>query len=410
MREDQGDSTSVSDVKWLILIFLVGFLVRIPFWTSARYPFSYDIMIFFLTGTNLVDGLNFYSFQVRHFSDFFNYGGIWYRLVFGGYIYAPPWGLDCSLLVLLCEGSLRLFGPTLYSFLTLCDLGLALATYLLARKYLTRKKALIAAFLSVLSPLFYASGEGQFDVIPTLISSLALMFLGGNPILSGALLGICIAYKYYAGLLLVAYSMLLLREKGRTYTFKFVLSSLIAPAIFILPFLFQDWKSYIFNMTFWNTWCGNTTFWLFVYRFLGLDWRTNERLFVNPALTAVHLGSILLTIASFLLVLREIRNGTNPVDLSLVSLLSILVFNKFVHPNYLCWIFPFLIVNLLREPRGVTAKIAYVLVSIIPFYDWLHFEVGGISGSDIFRALLVPSVLLLLYLNLLRSLRKAKSG
>ena len=73
MREDRGDSTSASDLKWLALILLVGFLIRIPFWTSFRYPFSYDIMIFFLTGANLTDGLNFYTFQVKHFSDFFNY-------------------------------------------------------------------------------------------------------------------------------------------------------------------------------------------------------------------------------------------------------------------------------------------------------------------------------------------------
>jgi len=404
MRGDQGDEDLSSDLKWVALVLLIGLLVRLPFWISAQYPFSYDIMIFFLTGENLVDGLNFYSFQVEHFSDFFNYAGIWYRLVFGGYVYAPPWGLVCSLLVLLCGGSFRLFGPTIYSFLSICDLGLALTTFLLARKYLGRGKALMAGLLSVLSPLFYASAEGQFDVIPTLISSLALLFLGRSPFLSGALLGICIAYKYYAALLLVAYSLLLLKERGKAYTIRFFLSSLIVPAVFILPFLFWDWKSYVFNMTFWSTWRGNTTFWLFVYRFLGLDWRTKEKLFINPALTMVHFGSIALTVVSFLMVLREIRSGTNPIDLSTASLLSVLVFNKLVHSNYLFWIFPFLIISLLSGSR-VTPKVAYVLLSLVPFYDRLSFRVGGITGADIFRAVLVPSVLLLLYLSLLSSLK-----
>jgi len=409
MDEGKGSTASISEIKWLVLILLFGLLIRIPFWVSADYPFSYDILVFFLTGQNLVDGLNFYTFQVEHFSDFFNYGGIWHRLVFGGYIYAPPWALDCSLLLLLCEGSLRLFGPTIYSFLSFCDLGLALATFALAKQHLDGRKALIASLLSLLSPLFYASGEGQFDVIPTLLTTLSLLFLGKNILLCGLLLGISIAYKYYAGFLLVAYSVLLWKSGEKSRITRLILSSLVAPTVFIMPFLLWDWRSFLFNMTFWNTWCGNTTFWLFIYRFLGLDWRTKDRLFINPALTMVHFGSIALTLICFALVIREIRSETDPINLSLASLLSVLAFNKFVHPNYLCWMFPFLVIFLLRESRDVIPKLAYVSASLIPIYDSLRFEIAGVLGSDILRAILVPSSLLFLYLRLITSLRETKN-
>ncbi len=409
MEENQERTLSISDLIWLILILAFGFIIRIPFWSNLTVPFSYDVLVFFLTGVNLVNGVNFYSFQVEHFYDYFNYGGIWYRLVFGGYIYAPPWGLDCSLLVLLSDGSFRLFGPSLYSFLAVCDLVLALLTFILVRRLLGPKRAHTAAFLSVLSPLFYATTEGQFDTIPTLISTLSLLFLMRNPFMSGALLGICIAYKYYGGFLLVSYLILLLKKKGRTYAVKFLLSSLIAPAAFILPFVLWDWRSFMFNMSFWNAWCGNVTPWLFVYRFFGLSWRTKERLFINSTLTVIHYSSLLLTLAAFLIVLREIRSDTDPVTLSLGSLLCVLAFNKFVHPNYLSWIYPFLIVKILSEESDQWSKATYLTTSLVPFYDKLKFELFGIAAGDLLRAALVPTVLFLFFLTTLKSLRKTRT-
>ena len=409
MGDKQERTTPIPDLKWLIVILAFGFLIRYRYWSTLGVPFSYDVLVFFLTGVNLVDGLNFYSFQVEHFYDYFNYGGIWYRLVFGGYVYAPPWGLDCSLLVMLSDGSFKLFGPSLYSFLAIVDLGLALSTYVLAKRTLGSNKACFAALLSILSPLFYATTEGQFDTIPTLLSSLSLLFLTRNPYVSGALLGVGIAYKYYGGLLLVSYFLLLLKEKGRPFALKFLISSLIAPAVFILPFMIWDWRSYMFNMTFWNGWCGNVTPWLFVYRFFGLDWRTREKLFVNPTLTMIHLSSLLLTLGAFLMVVREIRRGTDQVTLSLASLLTVLAFNKLVHPNYLCWIFPFLIVRLLSEGSGVWPKMTYVAVSLIPIYHMFEFELLGISSADLLRAALVPSTLFFLFLTMLNSLQRTRA-
>ncbi len=405
-RSYRGDS--ISDLIWLGGILVLGFLIRAYFWLPLGVPFSYDVSVFFLTGANIVDGLNFYSFQVEHFHDYFNYGGIWYRLVFGGYVYAPPWGLDCSILFMLSNGSFKLFGPSLYSFLAISDLGLALATYVLAKQSLGLNRARAAAFLSVLSPIFYAMTEGQFDTIPTLLSSLSLLFLTRNPYLSGGLLGVCIAYKYYGSFLLASYLILLLKEKGKTYSLKFLMSSLVAPAVFILPFLIWDWRSYVFNMTFWNAWCGNITPWLFVYRLFGLDWRTKEKLFVNPILTTIHLSSILLTLAAFLMVVKEIRRGTNPVTLSLASLLCVLTFNKLVHPNYLSWIFPFLIVELLSERNKVWSRIAYTTVSLVPFYHKFEFEILGFSSTDLLGAALVPIVLFSLLFTTLSSLRRTE--
>ena len=406
MEEESKQASHTPYLKWLMIILAFGFLIRARFWSTYGVPFSYDILIFFLTGGNLVNGLNFYSFQVEHFYDYFNYGGIWYRLVFGGYIYAPPWGLYCSLLVLLSDGSFRLFGPSLYSFLAVCDLGLALATYVMAKRRLEPNRAYVAAFLSVLSPLFYATGEGQFDTIPTLLSTLSLLFLMRNPFMSGALLGVCIAYKYYGGFLLVSYLILLLKEKGRAYAVKFLVSSLVAPSVFILPFMLWDLRSFMFNMTFWNAWCGNITPWLFVYQFFGLDWRTKEKLFVNPMLTLIHFSSLFLTLGAFFMVVREIRRGTDLVTLSLASLLCVLVFNKFVHPNYLSWIFPFLIVKLLSEGTGLWPKAAYVAVSLVPFYYRFKFELVGVSGADVLGGILVPSVLFFLFLTVFNSLRR----
>ena len=405
MEERRNRATSIPDLKRLAVVLALGLLIRYYFWSVLGVPFGYDVLVFFLTGENLVDGLNFYSFQAEHFYDYFNYQGIWYRLVFGGYVYAPPWGLDCSLLVLLSDGRFRLFGPSLYSFLAVCDIGLALVTYLLARQVLKPNRAYVAALLSVLSPLFYAA-EGQFDTIPTLFSALSLLFLMRNPFLSGALLGVCIAYKYYGGLLLVSYLILLLKEKGRAYAVRFLISSLVAPAVFIVPFMLWDWRSFMFNMTFWDAWCGNATPWLFVYRFFGLDWRTKEKLFVNPTLTIIHFSSLLLTLGAFFMVVREVRQGTDPVTLSLASLLCLLVFNRLVHINYLCWIFPFLIVKLLSQGTGLWPKVAYMAVSLVPFYHRFDFELAGIPCADLLRAVLVPSVLFLLFLTMFNSLRR----
>jgi uncharacterized membrane protein len=230
-----------------------------------------------------------------------------------------------------------------------------------------------------------------------------------NPFVSGGLLGICIAYKYYGGFLLVSYLILLLRSKGRAYTTKFLLSSLVAPTAFIIPFLLWDWRSFMFNMSFWNAWCGNVTPWLFVYRFFGLGWRTKERLFVNSTLTVIHFSSLLLTLAAFFIVLREIRSDTDPVTLSLGSLLCVLAFNKFVHPNYLCWIFPFLIVKILSEESDLWSKAAYLVTSLVPFYDRMKFGLFGVAAGDLLRAALVPSVLFLFFLTVLKSLKKNRA-
>ena len=379
----------------LILISLFGLLIRVPFWSSFEYPYSYDLLVYFLTGQNVLDGLNWYRFQMDHFYDYFNYHGIWYRLVFGGYPYPPLWGIICGLLASLSDGSYRLFVQLAYKFYALCDLALAVSTYFLGRKYIPKRKALFASLLVVASPIFFASGEGKNDVLPTLFSVLSLILLETRPDLSAISIGISISFKYYGGVLLACYLMSLIRNKGLSKALRFFFIASLPPAILITPFLLWDWEAYYFSLTFWTSWCGNATPYGVVYKILDISWRTSERMWSNVTVTALYLVSLLTTIFALGVIILKIGRETDMVKTTLSSLLCIYIFHKFIHPNYWSWAIPFLVVYALKRERAALPWMAFASISFSPFYSLVNFSFYGFVFSDLIRELVVPFLLLL---------------
>ena len=380
----------------LVLILLFGLLVRVPFWSRIKHPYSYDLLIYFLTGGNVLDGLNWYRFQMDYFYDYFNYHGIWYRLVFGGYPYPPLWGIICGLLAWLSDGSYRLFVQLAYRFYALCDSALAVSTYFLGRRYVSKKRALFASLLVIASPLFFASGEGKNDVLPTLFSVLSLILLETRLDLSAISIGICISFKYYGIVLLVCYLMWLIKSRGLRKALRFLFLAFTPPAILIIPFLLWDWEAYYFSLTFWASWCGNATPYGFVYKILDVSWRTTEQLWVNTTVTALYLASSISTLFALGAIMLTVRRETDLVKLTLSSLLCIYVFHKFIHPNYWSWAIPFLVVYALGKDSSILAWVAFASVSLSPFYNVLGFSFYGFFFGDLIRELVIPFLLLLL--------------
>jgi Gpi18-like mannosyltransferase len=211
----------------------------------------------------------------------------------------------------------------------------------------TKSKFVLALWFLNPYVIWISSVHGMFDVLPTLFSLLSMYFLAKKDYLkSAASLAIGIGYKIFPIFLVPLFLMFSARNFGKKFLAKYILVllsvSLLVFAVFFLPQNFQ-------------------------YLFEGLsDLPGRNMLYIGSSVSyieflALNLGFlsnynflyafIPLYIALILFSLKYLANSDNLNVAIVLTLLLLFVTYNTMHPQFLLWVIPFLLVDYARKKR-----------------------------------------------------------
>lgn len=211
------------------------------------------------------------------------------------------------------------------------------------------KDKLLAFTLWIFNPVnLYATYMiGQFDIIPTSFMFLAIYLAYRNKLsLSALTLGFGIAFKIFPIFIL---PLIILLAKNWIDKFKFGALGLSPYVVSILPFLFSS--GFRTNALFADQ--GSKSLYA-VINVSGGEW-----LFLFP----------LFLITCYLIFLRFGITKTSLVSNSLIILLLFFIFTHF-HPQWLIWITPFLIIDLVKNR---TKNLLQILLLFFAYFISLFF-------------------------------------
>lgn len=301
---------------WIILI--LGIIIRVLLSYATMHS---DLQAMILGGREVAQGhiLNLYDYSFP--ANILNY---------------PP-------LIYWYFGLLNLFFGSIYWLFKLPYLIFDLSVGVLLFKLFDSKKALLAFGLWIFNPInLYATYMvGQFDIIPTSFTVLSVYLIYKKRLNWAAIaLGIGIAFKLYPIFLVIPFILLADRISTRV---KLVILTALPYIISVFPYLSS--RSFRSLALFAN--------------------QSSKSLYANIPVSG---GESILLFPAFLLffylLIWGIRNKVEIWKLFLVPLLLFFIFTHY-HPQWLIWITPFLIINL------VTEKYKNIIPVLVITASWL---------------------------------------
>lgn len=281
---------------------------------------------------------------------------------------------------------------------------------------------------------------GQMDSIPTFFTLLSLLFFEKKRYNSSAFsLGLAIATKYYPLIILPSYLIFIYKSKegsnNAVYSkiARYFVIAVLPLLLVSVPPLIYDANAYIGANTFYKDWVGSLSIQRWIYSSLGIDpylWyssranltgkvtvleyvtlivsstsgTSSENLKYVPIIS--YLSILIMCIVLFVSYFKILSaKKSTPVYVgSLLPLLALLGYWKFIQENFLVWVLPFVIIDLWTSKK--TAPLIWLFFSFLLAVTWLSFIFG--VGSPIFNYqginiyFLIPLINIFYHLELLK--------
>lgn len=344
---------------WIILI--VGITFRIVLSLVTFHP---DVLAFKLGGEVVASGniLSLYDYSDSNIAVL---------------NYPPPIYWFHGLFNLVFKG---IFGSSILLFKLPYLIFDLLTSFLLLKLFTTAKERILALTFWMFNPvsLYATYMMGQFDIIPTFFTVLSVYFTSKGKLGYAALaLGGGIAFKIYPIFLLLP---IIILAKNYLEKFKLIIFALLPYLLSILPYLSS--QSFRTTALFANQSSKS------LYATIGVS--GGESIILFPAFLILF----------YLLIWTKKLDKLFSWKLYLIPLLLFFIFTHY-HPQWLIWVTPFLILDLIFE------KFKNLLPIILIFGSWLgslfFFDPSLTLGifAPVFPVLkTLPSVWVLFNLNL----------
>lgn len=242
------------------------------------------------------------------------------------------------------------------------------------------------AWLMFLPAAIYFS-MNRFDILPVLISLLAVMAINRKRFtLAALLLSIGVFTKWYMAFFFPLFLIFEWRHTGK-FPWRSVLTFSVSSILILLPtFITGGWDALLQPYT-WHLERlvePGTLLWL-VYRALGVS----ESGWIKPGL----LGQIftLLSFSGFLLIFLKRIDSIQKVMVAVtISLLIFILFTRIFSPQWWLWVLPFLIIT-------SNTKVDLSLIVLYDLIDYVAFPVlYDLAGSESIAYLTVTGMLMVL--------------
>lgn len=254
-----------------------------------------------------------------------------------------------------------------------------LTAFFLSKLFTNKRQSMLVFAFWIFNPinLYTTYMMGQFDVIPTFFTVLSIYFVSKNKLSWAALsLGGGIAFKIYPVFLLI---LLIFLGKNYPGKLKLLILGLVPYFVSILPYL----PSHSFRSTA-----------LFAAQ-------SSKSLYASIAISG---GESILLFPAALIFFYLLLLGKKIINLPFwkICLMPLLLFFIFTHyhPQWLIWVIPFLILDLVTEKSKNILTIILILVSWAGSLFFFDPSLTLGMFSPLFPALrTTPSVWMLLHLN-----------
>jgi 4-amino-4-deoxy-L-arabinose transferase-like glycosyltransferase len=247
-------------------------------------------------------------------------------------------------------------------FLITIHLLTIIILFFIGKKIYGSKGGYMTALFYGLAPftILFSSAEGKMDMIPILFVLLSFLFLINEKYIPASILmGIGIAYKYLAGLLLIPFIILIIMTKNKKTSIHFSLICCATTFLITLPFILISSHDFI-----------NDTFLFFMTREntgYGLGHPYNYVPFIIPILLAT-MGLVFITL--HMLSIKKV-NVKNIITFSFFFIMIANLFNRVLFTQYLLYAIPFL--SLYMTEVVIEKKQPYRLI----FLFSIPFVLGG---------------------------------
>ncbi len=327
---------------------VLGILIRIGLSPFFRHPFD-------IPAWKFLDIIS-YDLGINPIPYTAFYGPCWLFTLLGSY---PIYLL------------ISLFRPSDLFLNLVIKLPIIFGDFILAILLFKITKSKLALALWFLNPyvIWTSAVHGMFDVLPTLFAVFSMYFLVKKQYLESAIsLAIGIGYKVFPVFILPFFLLFSARNFGKKFSIKYLfvllVASLVVFSIFLLP--------------------SNSKFF---YEGVFVDLPSRNISYVGSSISyieflALHLGIISnynflftfipLYIALILFSLRSRIDFDKLIKLIIITLLLLFVTYNTMHPQFLVWVIPFLLIEYARKRR-----ISFIIMGGMWF--WMMFWIFSVN-------------------------------
>ncbi len=247
---------------------------------------------------------------------------------------------------------------------------------------LTKSKLITALWLFNPFVIFISAIQGQFDVLPTLFVLLSVYFLFEKKNLASAVsLAVGIGYKIFPVLLLPFFIIFSLKSNGRKATMIYVIVLVAAVAVLFAPFFLPQNFKYLFE--------GVSGLSQRSMSYVGSSVSYIEYLTLNLNLLSNYNFLYVFVPLYLVLVFLSVKfvKDFNTLNLSIIVVLLLLyVTYNTMHPQFLLWVIPFLLIEYERNQKSSLSSHLCTMDMDAPLDIQLeHGSLGCGTASAIFR-------------------------
>ncbi len=266
--------------------------------------------------------------------------------------------------------------------LILGDLLVGLTLYRTMNRWSGREAGERAFLVWFLNPLviFISSIHGQFDVLAAYCALLGVLaFMDRQYLFSGAVLGIGVLLKIFPAYLVVALSIALLLDMIKDMRQGEILRALRPSLLFVaggvlsllsvLPFLMgsSSFLDYIFRRGTYSS-VGGMNIWFVSPLFSSMGEGGGGETGI-PFGTILLIAGIVITVTASLFLLRKGRERGRLLLTCTATMALVLVTQSMTNPQYMIWLFPFLILTSAEQPRMVRKVYALTLIGLLYLFS-----------------------------------------
>jgi uncharacterized membrane protein len=200
---------------------------------------------------------------------------------------------------------------------------------------LTKPKDPWRAAMIVFAPTMILAATINWDLIPIALVSLAfLAWSKEKPVLTGVLLGLAIASKFYPVFLLIGFLLLAWKNKSWRPTLNMIVATFSTFLAVNIPFAIANFEGWIHFYSF--NFGRSIDFGSFWYALTQIGLPTIPENLLNFASTALF---VLLLIGIAIMV-KRVPHSPNLAQISFLILAAFVVTNKVYSPQYVLWLVP----------------------------------------------------------------------